>query len=99
MIDPKYDLTIEATEDTAFFSFFSTELEGFAGVALRGTEGRTRPSQTYCRGGVVREKGSIRFYNKVGCPRPIRVDDHGGKRALGNLPCDPESRGFEDVIL
>lgn len=32
MIDLKYDLTIEATDDPSFFSFFSTELEGFSGV-------------------------------------------------------------------
>lgn len=32
MIDLKYDLTIEATEDPSFPSFYSTELEGFAGV-------------------------------------------------------------------
>jgi predicted RNA binding protein YcfA (HicA-like mRNA interferase family) len=28
---------------------------------------------------VVREKGSIRFYDKAGCPRPIRLDYHGNK--------------------
>jgi predicted RNA binding protein YcfA (HicA-like mRNA interferase family) len=28
---------------------------------------------------IVREKGSIRFYDKAGCPRPIRVDYHGSK--------------------
>jgi predicted RNase H-like HicB family nuclease len=32
MIDLKYDLRIEATEDPAFFSFYSTELAGFTGV-------------------------------------------------------------------
>ena len=32
MIDLKYDLTIEATQDPSFFSFYSTELEGFTGV-------------------------------------------------------------------
>jgi predicted RNase H-like HicB family nuclease len=32
MIDLKYALTIEATEDPIFFSFYSTELEGFTGV-------------------------------------------------------------------
>jgi predicted RNase H-like HicB family nuclease len=32
MIDLKYDLTIEATEDPTFFSFYSTSLEGFSGV-------------------------------------------------------------------
>jgi len=32
MIDLKYNLTIEATEDPAFFSFYSTELVGFTGV-------------------------------------------------------------------
>ncbi|NBC29237.1 MAG: type II toxin-antitoxin system HicB family antitoxin [Spirochaetes bacterium] len=32
MIDLKYSLTIEATEDPTFFSFYSTELEGFSGV-------------------------------------------------------------------
>lgn len=32
MIDLRYDLTIEATEDPSFFSFFSTELEGFTAV-------------------------------------------------------------------
>jgi predicted RNase H-like HicB family nuclease len=32
MIDLKYDLTIEATDDPNFFSFYSTELEGFTGV-------------------------------------------------------------------
>ncbi len=32
MIDLKYDLTIEATVDPSFFSFYSAELEGFTGV-------------------------------------------------------------------
>ena len=32
MINLKYSLTIEATEDPTFFSFYSTELEGFSSV-------------------------------------------------------------------
>jgi len=28
---------------------------------------------------IVREKGSIRYYAKAGCPRLIRVDYHGRK--------------------
>ena len=32
MIDLKYSLIIEATEDPNFFSFYSPELEGFTGV-------------------------------------------------------------------
>lgn len=32
MIDLRYSLTIEATDDPSFFSFYSTELEGFTGV-------------------------------------------------------------------
>ena len=28
---------------------------------------------------VVRERGSIRYYGKSGCPRIIRVDYHGSK--------------------
>ena len=32
MIDLRYSLTIEATEDPTFFSFYSSELEGFSGV-------------------------------------------------------------------
>jgi predicted RNase H-like HicB family nuclease len=32
MIDLKYSLIIEATEDAAFFTFYSSELEGFTGV-------------------------------------------------------------------
>jgi len=32
MIDLKYSLIIEATEDPDFFSFYSPELEGFTGV-------------------------------------------------------------------
>lgn len=32
MIDLQYDLTIEATDDPMFFSFYSAELEGFTGV-------------------------------------------------------------------
>ncbi|MBU2608480.1 MAG: type II toxin-antitoxin system HicB family antitoxin [Chloroflexi bacterium] len=32
MIDLKYSLVIEATEDPTFFTFFSPELEGFSGV-------------------------------------------------------------------
>jgi predicted RNase H-like HicB family nuclease len=32
MIDLAYSLTIEATDDPSFFSFYSTELEGFTGV-------------------------------------------------------------------
>lgn len=32
MIDLKYSLVIEATEDPNFFSFYSPELEGFTGV-------------------------------------------------------------------
>ena len=32
MIDLKYALTIEATDDPSFFSFYSTDLEGFTGV-------------------------------------------------------------------
>ena len=32
MIDLKYSLVIEATNDPSFFGFFSPELEGFTGV-------------------------------------------------------------------
>ncbi len=32
MIDLKYSLVIEATEDPAFFAFYSPDLEGFTGV-------------------------------------------------------------------
>jgi predicted RNase H-like HicB family nuclease len=32
MIDLKYSLIIEATEDPNFFGFFSPELQGFTGV-------------------------------------------------------------------
>jgi len=32
VIDLKYSLVIEATEDPDFFSFYSPELEGFSGV-------------------------------------------------------------------
>jgi predicted RNase H-like HicB family nuclease len=32
MIDLKYSLRIEATDDPSFFSFYSTELDGFTGV-------------------------------------------------------------------
>lgn len=32
MIELKYSLVIEATEDPNFFSFYSPELEGFSGV-------------------------------------------------------------------
>jgi predicted RNase H-like HicB family nuclease len=32
VIDLRYSLTIEATEDPTFFSFHSSELEGFTGV-------------------------------------------------------------------
>ena len=32
MIDLDYSLYIEATDDPNFFGFYSTELEGFAGV-------------------------------------------------------------------
>jgi len=32
MIDLKYSLVIEATEDPSFFSFYSPDLEGFTGV-------------------------------------------------------------------
>ncbi len=32
MIDLRYSLFIEATEDPDFFSFYSPELEGFTGV-------------------------------------------------------------------
>jgi predicted RNase H-like HicB family nuclease len=32
MINLKYSLIIEATEDPAFFSFYSPDLEGFTGV-------------------------------------------------------------------
>ena len=32
MIDLKYSLIIEATEDPDFFGFYSAELEGFTGV-------------------------------------------------------------------
>jgi len=32
MIDLRYSLTIEATEDPNFFGFYSLELEGFTGV-------------------------------------------------------------------
>lgn len=32
MIDLKYSLTIEATEDPNFFGFYSPELEGFTGI-------------------------------------------------------------------
>ncbi len=32
MIDLRYSLVIEATEDPTFFAFYSPELEGFTGV-------------------------------------------------------------------
>lgn len=32
MLDLKYSLVIEATEDPTFFSFYSPDLEGFTGV-------------------------------------------------------------------
>jgi predicted RNase H-like HicB family nuclease len=32
MIDLKYSLVIEATEDPSFFSFYSPDLDGFTGV-------------------------------------------------------------------
>lgn len=32
MLDLKYSLVIEATEDPNFFSFYSPDLEGFSGV-------------------------------------------------------------------
>jgi predicted RNase H-like HicB family nuclease len=32
MIDLKYSLIIEATEDPSFFAFYSPDLEGFTGV-------------------------------------------------------------------
>ncbi len=32
MIELKYSLVIEATEDPSFFGFYSPELEGFTGV-------------------------------------------------------------------
>ena len=32
MIDLKYSLVVEATEDPTFFGFFSPDLEGFTGV-------------------------------------------------------------------
>jgi predicted RNase H-like HicB family nuclease len=32
MIDLRYSLMIEATEEPDFFSFYSTDLEGFSGV-------------------------------------------------------------------
>ena len=32
MIDLKYSLIIEATEDPSFFGFYSPDLEGFTGV-------------------------------------------------------------------
>ncbi len=32
MIDLKYSLVIEATEDPTFFGFYSSDLEGFTGV-------------------------------------------------------------------
>jgi predicted RNase H-like HicB family nuclease len=32
MIDLKYSLKIEATEDPVFFTFYSPDLEGFTGV-------------------------------------------------------------------
>ena len=32
MIDIPYSLVIEATDDPAFFCFYSTDLEGFTGV-------------------------------------------------------------------
>lgn len=32
MIDLKYSLTIEATDDPNFFGFYSPDLEGFTGV-------------------------------------------------------------------
>jgi len=32
MIDLEYSLIVEATEDPAFFSFYSPDIEGFTGV-------------------------------------------------------------------
>lgn len=32
MLDLSYSLTIEATDDPTFFSFYSPELEGFSGM-------------------------------------------------------------------
>ncbi|WP_202967344.1 hypothetical protein [Nitrospira moscoviensis] len=32
MLNLKYSLVIEATDDPTFFGFFSTDLEGFSGI-------------------------------------------------------------------
>ena len=32
MLDMKYSIIIEATDDPSFFTFYSTDLEGFTGV-------------------------------------------------------------------
>ena len=44
MIDLKYSLVIEATEDPMFFGFYSPELEGFTGVghSIEGCLYKTR---------------------------------------------------------
>jgi len=45
---------------------------------------------------LIKEKGSIRYYGKLGWDRLIRVDYHGSKEVpTGNLPRYFESRWFE----
>jgi hypothetical protein len=44
MIDLKYALTIEATEDPSFFGFYSTESEGFTEWGTLLKTAFTRPS-------------------------------------------------------
>ena len=45
MIDLKYFLVIEATDDPTFFGFYSRDLEGFTGI---GHSGRTPGIDSSC---------------------------------------------------
>lgn len=64
MIDLKYSLVIEATEDPNFFSFYSPDLEGFTGV------GHSIEDCLYKAKWGMEEH--IAFLKEQGLPRPKR---------------------------
>jgi predicted RNase H-like HicB family nuclease len=67
MIDLKYSLVIEATEDPNFFGFYSPDLEGFTGV------GNSIEDSLYkARWGIDEHVALLR---ERGLPVPPPVDD------------------------
>lgn len=71
MIDLQYSLVIEATEDPAYFGFYSPELEGFSGIG-HSIEDCLYKARTGMKEhiDILRDKG-LRIPPKTQSPRVI----------------------------